>query len=76
MKSVDNFRMLRFYKGADNQSAIVTQFNGRIRVLDADNKEMFFHELTTAVKYLIDDGYCMEYLFKTCYKYPEENRVK
>jgi hypothetical protein len=74
MLSVEKNRMIRFYKNADNQSAIVTQFNGKIRVFDGET-ELFFTELTNAIKHLLDDGYCIEYLFNTTFKYPEENRI-
>jgi len=74
MLSVDKFKMLRFYKGTN--AAIVTPFNGKIRVYEAEgNTETFYSELTNAVKYLVNNGYFIEYLFNTCYKYPEDNRV-
>lgn len=74
MLAVEKNRMLRFYKNIDNKTAIITQFNGKIRVLDGDNKESFYWELSHAIKDLLNDGYVIEYLFNTCFKYPEDNK--
>lgn len=59
-------RIVEFYKIRDNvqEKAIVTKYNAYVRVLDIDNKEHFFSEFTQAVKFLLNDGYTIEYLLR------------
>lgn len=72
-KAVDKFRMLRFYK--DNETALISKFNAKYRVYYGESEEVFYSELTNAIKALFNRGYFIENVFETCFKYPEENRL-
>lgn len=60
-------RIVEFYKVRNNvqEKAIVTKYNAYTRVLDIDGKEHFFNEFTQAVKFLVNDGYTIEYLLRS-----------
>jgi hypothetical protein len=56
---MDKIKILKFYR-SDQKSAIVHRFNCYIRVLDGENKESFFRELSQAIKYLLNEGYYID----------------
>lgn len=82
MKSVDNFKVLRFWKRSENKTASIIQYNGgyNVRIVHDINETEWksqdkqYSELTNAIKDLLNDGFFMENVFSTAYKYPEENR--
>lgn len=49
-------KILEFYRH-DNKKAILHRFNAKIRVLDGNNEEHFFRELSNAIKFLLDQKY-------------------
>ena len=57
----NQIKILKFHKYKDGyKTAILHRFNASIRVLDGDNKEYFFNELSNAIKFLLNDNYIIE----------------
>jgi hypothetical protein len=47
------------FEGPDKKTALLHRFNAKIRVLNGDNKELFFNELHNAITFLLDHHYKM-----------------
>jgi len=54
-------KILKFHKYIGGEkTAILSRFNCYIRVLEGDNNELFFRELSAAIKHLLDDNYLID----------------
>jgi hypothetical protein len=57
-------RIIYFFDIENESKALLTQYNGYYRVYTTiDERELFFNNQTTAIKYLLDKNYLIEILF-------------
>ena len=56
---MDKINILKFYR-SDKKTAILHRFNCYFRVLDGENKEHFFRELSHGIKFLLDQKYYID----------------
>lgn len=58
---MDRIKILKFHKYIGGEkTAILHRFNAYFRVLDGDNKEHFFNEMSNAIKFLLDKEYLID----------------